>query len=199
MNSRPRLVSAPADTPVSVSQAKAHIRVGHSEDDTLISALIAAAVSLLDGHAGILGRCIVTQTWEQDFSCWPGNNLLRLPFPDVDPDSVEITYRDASDIEQTLSADHYETFEDAISTVIAFREAFTSPALCSDRRAPVTVTFDAGFGAAADVPAAIKHAVLLSVADFYENRENTVVGQVTVSELPMGAMFLIAPLRRSGA
>ncbi len=62
------------------------------------------------------------------------------------------------------------------------------------------VTSFAGDGAAAtDVPAAIKAAILLMVADFYENREDTVVGVgLDVRPLPRGVDALLAPYRRVG-
>ena len=62
---RPVLVTPPAETPVSRTEAKAHLRVDGTGDDDLIDGLIDAAVAHLDGYTGILGRCMVTQTWRQ--------------------------------------------------------------------------------------------------------------------------------------
>lgn len=194
----PRQTTAPADTPVSVADAKGNQRVGHSSEDAVFEALIAAAVSHLDGYSGVLGRCMVTSSWEQKFSGWPVDGCLRLPLPDVDPDSVEITYMDQDDVERTLPAGQYEMIEDARSSAVVFRTAFTSPSLVSDRVAPVTVAFDAGYGDPEDVPAALKQAILLIVGDLYENRENTVVGDVRVTEMPIAVNRLIAPFRRVG-
>lgn len=184
--------------PVSVAEAKQHLRVQHNEDDQLIGAMIAAAVSHLDGPTGILGRCLVTQTWRQDFSAWPCDGF-RLPVPDVHPESVVITYLDSDGAAQTVAAELYETIEDAIGAAVYFHDEFTVPAVKGDRRAPITITFAAGFGAADDVPGAIKSALLLIVGDLYENRENTVIGSVDVKEVPLGVTMLTAPWRRSGA
>lgn len=197
MQLRPRQVTPPDEKPVSLEQVKEHLRVDHDDDDALIGTYIEAATSLFDGHSGILGRCIVTQTWRQDLAGWPAGRVIRLPLCDVDPESVGITYRDAQDAEQTVDASAIEVLEDALGAAVVLRPTFSPPSLSASRSAPVSIEFDAGYGAPDKVPAAIKHAILLTVADFYELRENTVVGQLTVSQIPMGAMFLIEPHRRS--
>ncbi len=47
------------------------------------------------------------------------------------------------------------------------------PAVQGDRRYPVYITFTAGYGAPAQVPATIKQAVLLVIGWLYANREPT--------------------------
>jgi uncharacterized phiE125 gp8 family phage protein len=197
MKFEPVLVTAPATTPVSVAECKTHLRVTHSADDTYIGACLAAAVGRLDGHAGILGRCLITQTWKQPFSCWPVNRVLRLPFPNVAADSVVVGYLDTVADEQAVPEAEYEVLHDALGGFVYMRSAFTAPSLEDDRAAPVWVEFDAGFGDAEDVPAPIKAAILLMVGDLYENREDTVVGtSLDVRPLPRGVDALLAPYRR---
>ena len=76
----PRRTVSPAGAVVSLSELKAHLRVDGNHDDALIEALEKAAVAHLDGWRGVLGRCILPQTWEVDY---PKAGLYRLPFPDV--------------------------------------------------------------------------------------------------------------------
>jgi uncharacterized phiE125 gp8 family phage protein len=70
---KPIRTVAPASTPVSLSEAKAHLRVTSSAEDAVIQMYLDAAVSYLDGWAGVLGRCMVTQTWAQTFSDFPSD------------------------------------------------------------------------------------------------------------------------------
>lgn len=195
---RPKLITAPAAPVISTSDAKAHLRVVSSSEDALIAAFVLAAIAHLDGWSGILGRCLVTQEWRQDFAGWPEDGRLRLPFPDVDPDSVVVTYLDTLADEQVVPDTQYEVLEDARGTYVEFRAAFTSPSLEDDRAAPVWVQFDAGYGAAAAVPAAIRAAILLIVGDLYENRENSVISEARVQALPIAADRLLTPYRRVG-
>lgn len=59
-------------------------------------------------------------------------------------------------------------------------------------------TFEAGYGTTDDAPAAIKAGILLIVADLYENRENTIVSDVRVTQIPIAADRLLSPYRRVG-
>jgi hypothetical protein len=76
----PYIITAPTDQPVSLADMKAHLRTVHDDDDADISAKIAGAVASLDGWGGILGRCIMPQTWAIDVT-GPGPHLL--PFPEA--------------------------------------------------------------------------------------------------------------------
>lgn len=188
---RPVQIAAPAEAPVSLAEAKAHLNVDHDGDDTLITSLVGAGVAHLDGHAGLLARCLVNQQWRQDYRDW--HWFHRLPFPDVS--SVTVSYRDISNQEQTVDAALYEIIEDARGALVSFRDVFTKPGLYDDMIAPVSITLTAGFGDAEDVPQALKQAILLLVGHWYENREAVNIGNIT-TELPMAVNALISPYRR---
>lgn len=191
---RPALVTAPADIPVTLTEAKAWMWVDHSSHDTLITSMLAGAVAHLDGYTGILGRCIINQTWRVDLPDWPADGDIRLPFPDVS--SVMVKYSDTNDAEQTVSAALYETMQDHRGSFVRFKEGFTSPGVYDDRTDAVRVTLVAGFGAAAaNVPEAVKTAIKMLAAHWYANRE--AVG-VAMQEVPLGVTALLAPYRRIG-
>lgn len=192
---RPVLVTPPVVKPVSLEEAKAHCRVDVADDDTVIVALIDAAISHLDGWAGVLGRCMVNQVWRINLGDWPRCGIIRLPFPDVS--AATIKYFDADNSEQTVSSSLFERLEDERGVFISLGAAFTFPTVFDDRSDGVKVEFTAGYGAAATaVPASLRTAILLTVAHWYENRETAAAGSVT--EIPFGASAMIAPFRRVG-
>ncbi|MDP2358014.1 MAG: head-tail connector protein [Beijerinckiaceae bacterium] len=189
----PVLVTPPAAPPVSLEEAKAHLRVDHDEENALIEALIAAATAHLDGWTGILGRCLVTQTWRQDLREFPAGGTIRLPFPA--PGSVSVTYYDAANAEQTLAPSAYHVLDDIRGGAIELAASASWPAVY-DRPDAVSVTFNAGYGAGNAVPAALKAAIKLMIGDLYMNRETVAKTGVSVP-MSTAAHMLIASYRRA--
>lgn len=192
---RPVRVTPAAVPVVTWAEADTHLRLdGDTSQQTYVEMLVEAATAHLAGYAGVLGRCLVNETWRQDFSDWLASGVLRLPFPDVS--GVTVKYYDADNVEQTVASSLYETLEDSRGAYVRFLDGFTSPTVYDDRSDGVQVTLVAGYGAAgSDVPAAIRAAVLLLVGHYYENRE--AVGENSI-ELPLGVAALVAPYRRVG-
>ncbi len=189
----PQLVTAPEPL-LTVDQAKNHCRVDTDTEDTLFIGLIAAATAHLDGHSGILGRALVTQSWRQDFA-WFCRGGLRLPLAPAS-EVTHVKYRDLNDVEQTLSPSTYGLYADALSPIVVLRSGQAWPSTY-DRPDAVSVTFVAGYGAAAAVPAPIRQAVLLLIGHWHANRETVNVGNIT-SALAFAVDALVAQYRRTG-
>lgn len=183
----------PAIQPVTLAEAKLWARIDHSEHDEMVASMLAAAIAHLDGYTGVLGRCIINQTWNQKFHDWCMD--LRLPFPDVSS-ITSVKYFDASNVEQTVSSSLYELLEDERGCFVRMTDDFTDPSLYDDRSDPVSVTFVAGYGAAAtDVPGAIKAAIKMLVSHWYDA---PAAGDQQMTEIPFGVSAMIAPYRRVG-
>ena len=155
------LVTAAAEPVVTLVEAKSQLAVTHDSDDTLIQLYLDAAIAHVDGAEGVLGRCLVTQEWDWtlDGFCSP----LRVPLPTLQA-ITSITYRDGLSATQTVPADDYMVSGQRITAPRGWPGTDGYPG-------SVTVRFTAGYGAAADVPAAYKWLILLLVADAYANRE----------------------------
>lgn len=188
---RPVLVTAPAEMPVTTAEAKAHLRVTHSSEDTLIESLVKAATAHLDGYSGILGRCLVTQTWRQDFDAFA--HVMRLPL--LAAGVTTVVHFDDAGASTTVDGANYELQDDALGSFVRFTDDYSLPSGSAETRA-ARITFTAGYGAAADVPAALKVAILLLVGQWYFNRETT--GPSDKVELPFAVSALITPYRRVG-
>jgi uncharacterized phiE125 gp8 family phage protein len=190
---KPRLLTAPAGLPVTLELAKAFLRIDGNDDDAVVSALIRAATANLDGTAGVLRRALVTQTWEQPFRSF--HSRMRLPLAPV-ASIAAVKHYDADNALQTVSAADYSLVEDDLGPYLAWSPDALRPDLF-DRPDPVVVTFVAGYGAATDVPAAIRQAILLLVAQWFATRE-PVSATGGAAELPLTVTHLLAPYRRVG-
>lgn len=178
---RLKLVTPPVVQPVTLDEAKAHLRVTAADEDAHITSLIAAAVGHVDGPSGVLGRALVEQEWDLLLDAFPCDEL-ELPLPPL-RSVTSITYVDEQGATQTLAPAAYEV--DASGVVLpAYGQ--TWPRTRAQRNA-VTVRFKAGYGTTgASVPAAIRAAILLLVGDLYANREaqgDTLARNATVDAL----------------
>ncbi len=190
---RPVLVTAPSDTPITRTEVKAQLDVSYTDKDTLIDGLIAAAVSHLDGWTGILGRCLMQQTWRQDFDTF-SRCPLRLPlFPVISITSVK--YDDTSGVEQTVTSSNYELLVDDLGYYVRFIDDYLFPNTEFEGGPHLRVTYVAGYATAADVPAAIKQAMFLMIRQWFDNPTAVIVGQ-SVEKMPFAVDALLAPWRR---
>lgn len=148
--------------PVSIDEARKHLRVDGTADDVLIAEKIAAAREWVEDYTGLLlTRREVT---ERIGSLSARTELRAWPVAEAAP--LVITYRDRSGTEQTIS-------DAALRT--GTRPALIYPAAGSywpsAAASGIEVTFTAGFAAPEDIPAKLKQAVLVMLTGFYEDRE----------------------------
>lgn len=177
-------VTAPAETPITLAEAKTHLRVDSSAEDAYIAGLIAAAVALCDAQ-GTLGRAMVTQTWSKWVPQSPG--IVRIgmgPFISL----TGVDYYDADNAIQSATLSDFEVRLDGDFVNIRPKSDKVWPNAYI-RDDSIKFTFTAGFGAAADVPDGIKHALLMLVGHWYQNRE--AVNDASLKEVPMAVEALL--------
>ncbi|MFP7572289.1 head-tail connector protein [Marivita sp. S2033] len=168
--------TAPVEAPIALSEAKAQIRVDHNEEDVLIQHYIDAATSLLDGPAGLLGRCLVTQSWQMTVDVLGGP--VHLPFPDTVIDEAKFADGDGENMPYRLE--------------MCGQRPVLVP--LQGRGRSTVISFTSGYGAPQDVPATLRQAMLLLIAHWYDNREAVTIGAAGTA-LPMAVDALIAPSR----
>lgn len=159
------IVTAPAAEPVTSVEAKAHLRVTSSAEDTLIADRIKAARRWCERYCR---RGFITQTLRLRMDAFP--EMLRLPFGTT-ASVTSITYVDGDGTTQTLAADRYQTDLDTVPARIVPAYGYSWPATRS-QLAAVTVTYVVGASAADDD---VKAALLMVLADLYENREASII------------------------
>lgn len=193
----PELVTAPTVDCVSLADAKAHLRVDHSEDDGLIKAFIAAAVNHLDGYGGILGRALMAQEWRQSLPFWPASRSVELVLaPALSIVKVEVLPSDGGSAVTVGDTAYRLVGAGSVAPRLLFNldAALPSPACAPDA---VSITFAAGYGTEADkLPPALKSAILLMVGDLWRFRDSVQLGPSTAIPMSTTVDRLIAPFRR---
>lgn len=183
-----RLVTPAATTIVSVAEAKAHLRVLHSDDDTYIGSLVAAAQDWVAGEKSWLGRSVISQTWELTLSSFPVDRTDIPKPPLVSVDGVFYTPADGgAEVEITT----FRTLDAGVANGGYILPAKNESWPATDGEpGSVRIEFTAGFST---VPPSIKHAVLLMIGHWYENREAAT--ETKMSDLPMAVDALLYPYR----
>ena len=180
-----QLVIPPAGEPVTLLEAKQHLRVDVDDDDALIGSLIAAARQAAET---ITGRQLMTARWKLVLDAFPGATfmhagtgttfslpahavlLAKCPVQSV----ISIEYLDMNGNLQTMPTSDYVL--DAACEPARLSPAFGKswpPTL--PQIGAITVTFDAGYGLASAVPEGIKSWIKLRVGSLYGHREEVSV------------------------
>jgi uncharacterized phiE125 gp8 family phage protein len=184
------LTAGPAVEPVSLAEAKAHLRVDHDHEDALIAQLIAAARTFVERTFGL---ALIAQTWSYFLDAWPRSAALALPIAPVQAvDAVKV--HDASGAATEIGAEAYAV--DVLSRPgrIVFTGAM--PSVLPRALNAFEVSLLAGYGdEPGDVPATLRHALVLLVAHWFERREPVVLGEA-VQEVPAMVAGLLLPYRQ---
>lgn len=186
------LITPPAVEPISLEEAKLHLREDESGQDTEITAIIKAARTYCEGF---LSRAFVTQTWELALDSFPStyrggvdSNAIILPRAPLQS-VVSITYVDAAGSSQTLAGANYSVDIRQQPGRVIPAYGLSWPTLRGDMNA-VVVRFTAGYGNAAAVPENIKNAMRLLIGHWYENREDSISGTI-IQKVPTGVEALL--------
>lgn len=186
------LEAPPASPVVSVSDAKAALRITHDDEDALIGALVAAATQHLEGYGGVIKRALVTQSWRVAVSDADGYGRFFAPLaPCIECTAIEYFAPDAL-TKSTATLDNFRLIKGPDWAYLEPLPGQSWPSL-DDRPDALQAVFTCGYGDAEDVPAPIVHAIKLLTGHLYENREETTA--LSLERLPLGVEALVSTYR----
>lgn len=166
-----RLVTPPVTEPVTLEEAKLHLRIDGNEEDSLISVLITAARQKSEEYTR---RAFITQTWELALDS--ANRKVYIPKPPIQTIN-----------EVTLDGEIVSTENYVLIGQNAFYSKIPLRAVNPDG---LVIRYISGYGNnATDAPQAIRQAILMLVAHLYEHRGDDAI------EMPPTVKALLRPYR----
>lgn len=184
------LLAGPAQEPLALAEAKAHLKVELTDEDALISTLITAARLHVEA---VTGRVLVNQDWRLVCDAWPRSRTIELPrSPLVSLNAV--TVYDTNDLPALVDPTRFLTEPGAVPPKVHLPA--NGPVIEPLRpHAAIEIDYTAGYGAtAAAVPADLREALLRLIAFWFENRV-AVVTAGTGALVPKGFDGLLSPYR----
>jgi uncharacterized phiE125 gp8 family phage protein len=140
----------------------------------------------------VLGRAMITQTWGEWLAPNPSTVMLSLgPVQSVSA----IKYYDIDGVLQTATLADFNVFGTPNRITITPKTGKAWP-VTQTRDDAIKIEYVVGYGStSASVPQTVRHALLMLVAHWYENRETTQEKQM--QDLPYGFMEMMNIERNS--
>ncbi|MGX9354126.1 head-tail connector protein [Roseobacteraceae bacterium S113] len=182
-----------AQVPVSdlpMAELRDHLRLGtgfgeDSLQDSVLESFLRAALTAIEGR---VAKALIARDFVLKLNQWKRPDAQDLPLAPV-VRVATVTLFDGNDIGSTLAATTYRLREDASVPQLVSRGACL-PRIASQGMA--SVAFTAGYGSWVDVPSDLRQAVLLLAAHYYENRNETRLGEGC---MPFGVTALLERYR----
>jgi len=162
------LVTAPTIEPVTVVEAKDHLRITTNDEDELVKNLIMTARGYVED---ITRRAIMTQTWDLYLDSFPSGDAIVLPFGNLQSVThVKYTDSDGSQTTMTVTTEYLvETNGTGLGRIV-LPYGVSWPTFTAYSSNPIVIRFICGWTTQALVPYQIKAAILMNCSDLYENR-----------------------------
>jgi uncharacterized phiE125 gp8 family phage protein len=161
------LQTAATDRPVTTEEAADWLRETDSARYGVVSDLIDSAIATLEREHWTQ---FCTATYDQYFDAWPSSFFLLRKHPVITVETVKYTDQDGE--EQTVSTDTWEQADEAGRGIVRLKYDEDWPSDLRGHSDDIVIRYTAGYGLPAAVPAPIKHAIRLWIADSYAFSES---------------------------
>lgn len=161
-----RRILQPAAEPLTLAQAKQHLKVEYSEEDDVIRSLLTAAREQAEHR---MGRSIMPCTWCLTLPGFPSERTIGLPWPEI-LEVTAVTYYNEAGVQQTWPASNY--FLANAERLLCLENGLSWPA-CQTRPDAVSITYQAGWENADHVPSSVTAWIKLALADMFAQRRRS--------------------------
>lgn len=181
------IVTKPTIEPVTLTEAREHLRIDALDEDGLILSFIEAATDYCEE---LQNRAYIDQTWDLTLDVFPNGDIINIPLPPLQAVS-SVTYYGTGGTSNTMTTTSYivDTKNEPGRLSLAYNEVWPNETLRPVNG--VVIKFVAGYGSvAAAVPTMAKQAIKLLIGHMFEHRENTEIK--VLEKIPDGVFDLLA-------
>ena len=175
-----KILARGTSEPVTLAEAKLHLRVDLSNDDALITAMISAAREMVERYTS---RTLIYTAYRLTMDNWPYDiELPRSPAIEAAANLVtgiayitpRIRYYDGDGNQQTMTyaAGDFEILLDNNPPLLVLPPSGIWPVTYPLQRGAIEIDWIAGYGSASTgIPQLLRLAIMMLVAHWYEHRE----------------------------
>jgi uncharacterized phiE125 gp8 family phage protein len=180
-------LTPPGAEPITLAEAKAHLRLDDGTEDDLLGSLVRTAREHLERETAL---ALIARRFRLYLDAWPQDRVIRIckgPIQTIE--NVTVYDGDGVPVEADVSAAVLDGHGRPARLIV--------PVLPAPERQlnGIEIDFIAGFGeSGADVPDTLKRAMLVHVAAMYELRGAVCAGEQP-GTVPPGYERLVAPFR----
>jgi len=186
-------IATQSSTPInSKAEAKIHLRVDFTDDDTYIDSLCLAATQTINNYCNLL---LMDTDVVQFCDKWEESKELYFS-PTLNSGDAAITkieYYDSTNSFVVWGGANYEFDAYSAPLRIELADGVSYPAI-TERQNAIKITYAVGASAASTIPDQLKQAGLILIGNMYENRQEIIVGR-SVGTIPMTARYLMNPYK----
>lgn len=185
-----RRITEPVIEPVSLAEAKAHLRIDadFTDDDMYVQSLITAARIHVET---VSDRTLILSQWQMKLDTFPAWDI-ELPRPPIATGPITVSYIPSDGVYETVPFTNFREDRDATPAVIRPQWNGSWPT-CRGAENDVTITYWAGYGdSATSAPVPARHCILMMAAHWFANREAVVQGGM--NPVPMAVEVLLGSI-----
>ena len=179
-----KVTTAPVNEPWTLAEVKSYLKIDDSNEDTMLSTLIKGARMVAESY---LNQGLITQTITEKLDRLSNPTIYLSVSPVLAVSSFQ--YANSENTTATFAATDYvvDTFSKPARLNLGYGK--TWPTLYGNIN-DVTIIYTVGYGTESSaIPFQIRQAILLMVADTYENRQDY------VRKLPTASQYLLDQYR----
>jgi len=179
-----KVTTAPVNEPWTLAEVKSYLKIDDSNEDSMLNTLIKGARMVAESY---LNQGLITQTVTEKLDRLGDPTIYLSVSPVLAVSSFQ--YANSENTTATFAATDYvvDTFSKPARLNLGYGK--TWPTLYGNIN-DVTITYTVGYGTESSaVPFQIRQAILLMVADTYENRQDY------VRRLPTASQYLLDQYR----